>query len=200
MALTNPKIKDVFQAYIHEDVVYCETDDFVGGIRDIQYCFQPFIEYLPVPSAANTNIKAGEIKTVTCKENYGFKSIKHLVDTAQLTGNFASGGAVQDTSELTAYLIGTRAELIGLSRKLRERPFTIIVTDNNGRRFLIGTLQSAAYLKDFEIETGKEFDDDCGAEVVFRSNTLFYEFTGDVPSTDPVHVGDFDSDFDEDFD
>ena len=191
---------DVFEAYIHEDVLYCETNDFLGGLSDIQYCYQPFIEQLSVPAAAGNNETAGKIKSLTCKENYGFKSIKHLIDTAQLTGEFATGGAVSDTSELTGYLIGTRAELIGLSRKLRERPFTIVTTDNNGRKFLLGTLQSPAYLKKFSIKSGKKFDDDCGAEFMFRSNSLFYEFIGKVPVAVPTDTGDFDTNFDFDFD
>lgn len=199
MALTETKTKDIFEAYIHEDTMYCETNDYLGGISDILYCYQPFIEYLVVPSPIATNTNAGTITSIICKKNKGFKSIKPLIETAFLKHNFSDAGNAPDTTELTAFLLGTRAQLIGFSRKMRDRPFTFIVKDNNGKMFLTGTLQSPAYLRDFSIDTAKKFDDDCGAEMKFRSNTLFYEFTGTIPIESTI-FGDFDEDFSNDFD
>lgn len=191
-------IQDVFHSYIHEDVLYCENTDYLGGIADILYCYQPNIEYLPIPSRTGTNESAGRITSIVCKQYTGFKSIKALIETAFLTNNFADGN-VQDTTELTAFLLGTRSELIGFSRKIREKPYTFIVRDNNGKLFLLGTLQSPAYLKEFTIQTGTKFDDNCGAEIKFRSNSILFEFTGEVP-VGTSDFGDFSNDFSNDFD
>lgn len=195
---TNP---DVFGSYIHEDVLYCDTSDVQGGLSEseIYVCYQPFISFLKVPGIIASNQYAGQISKVLCVAGRGFYRIKALVESPNISSDYRGSGTVSDNSEFSAFLLGNRAELVGLSRKMRERPFTLIVRDNNGKKFLIGTLESPAYLKDFKIESGKKFDDDCGAEISFKSNTLFYEFTGNIPVIDP-NAGDFSSEFDVDFD
>lgn len=199
-ANTNTNI-DAFAYYIQEDVDYCETTDVLGGLQEaeIYYCYLPYIEVLRLPSAISTNKYAGKIRQeISCKENFGFKKIKALVDTAGLTSRLSSSG--KDTSELEGFLIGTRAELIGVSRKFRHRPFVFIVQDRNGRKFVCGTLVSPAYLQSFDLETGKKFDDDNGAAFKVKSNTIIFEYDGEIPVYTAPENGDYDTDYDDDYD
>lgn len=191
---------DSFEAYLYEDVLFCNTDDVMGGLSDseIYYCYQPFIASLNIPNPLGSNEQAGTIRSISCKPYRGFKKMNALVETPSLDSDYTGSNQISDTSEFSAFLMGNRAELIGLSRKLRDRPFTLIVKDSNGKKFLIGTLQSPAYLQNFKITSGKKFDDNCGAEIKFRSNTVFYEFSGEIPFA-ASHYKDFDADFDSDF-
>lgn len=190
---------NVFEGYIHEDVMFCDIDN-LGGIAEVYYCFLPFIKTMTIPSPNAKNKNAGMIRRLTCVENRGFKKIDTLFETPLLDAQFNSSGESSDTSELTIYTLGARAELIGLSRKLRHKPFSLIVRDYNDKKFVVGTLQSPAYMRSFEISPGKKLDDDNGAEIKFRSNTIIYEYDGNIPVVEPAHFGDFNQDFDRDFD
>lgn len=197
MNIANVSNIDVFADYIHEDVLYCEIEDVFGGISDtgIYYCYQPFISDMKVPPIVNSEY-SGTIKSISCLKNRGFKRIRALVESGSIQTEY---NGQSDETLMSFFLLGNKAEFIGLSRKLRHRPFTIIVVDNNQRKFVIGTLVSPAYLKNFEIDSGKKFDDNCGAMVTFSTNAIFYELTGNIPSAPSALFGDFDLDFDEDF-
>lgn len=194
---------DVFAAYIQEDVDYCENVDVLGGLEEseIYYCYLPYIEVLRLPSAISTNEYAGKVRQqIVCRENFGFSRIKALVDTAELSSKYSGGGKSGDSSELEGLLLGTRAQLIGLSRKLRHRPFVYIVRDRNGRQFIIGSLESPAYLQSFDLELGKKYEDDNGASFHVKSNAIIYEYEGEIPVIDPEESeGDYSDDYDDDY-
>lgn len=204
MAIYQPDIQDVFSAYIHEDVEFCSGEDFLGGLQEaeIYFCYLPFVDSLKLPLAAASNALAGTVSAkITCKPNRGFQKMKALVDTSELSSQFSGSKEVSDVSDLKVFLLGVRAQLIGFSRKFRNRPFVFIIKDNNGRQFVLGNLASPAYLKDFNMISGKKFDDDNGVDLTITSNSILYEYTQDIPIVDPKDLaGDFDSDFDIDFD
>lgn len=186
---------NAFDAYIHEDVIYCDTNDFLGGIceTEIYYTLISSVDVLKIPSLIFGNEKSGQVKDLFLKENRSFKKIKALVDTSELKSNL-------DNSDLEIFLLGTRAELIGFKRTTNHRPLVFLLRDNNGKYFIFGTLESPAYIKDFSIETGKKPDDDTGANVKLVSNGSIFEYIGPTDIVEPPHIGDFDEDFDEDFD
>lgn len=192
---------DAFALYLLEDIDHCDSDDVAGGLKvgEIYYCYLPDIISYRIPSAISTNEYAGTVtQKIICKENKGFKKIKCLVDTSELTSKFSGS---KDTSELDGFLLGTRGQLVGLSRKFRNRPFVFIVKDNNGRMFLIGTLASPAYMISLDLSTGLKYEDDNGAAFKMRSNAIFYEYKNEIPVIAPEELpGDFDKDFDLDFD
>lgn len=199
----NTKI-DPFADYIVEDVEHCETVDVLGGLREteIYYCYLRHIETLRIPSAISTNDYAGKIRQeIACQENRGFKKMTALVDTGELSARFSPNSKSQDSAELEFFLLGSRAELIGLSRKLRNRPFVFIIKDRNGRQFVCGTLVSPAYLNAFSIGLGKVFDDNNGATFSVKSNSIFYEYLGNIPVIDPEELdGDYSDDYSDDYD
>lgn len=189
---------DAFAGYMFEDVMFCNVDNLGGVSTEIFYCFLPFVQTMRLPLRIGTNKNTGTITLLKCFENRGFHKITAQLETPLLESNYKPGNA-PDTSELTMYLPGTRAELIGLSRKLRDKPFSFIVKDYSDKKFIIGTLESPAYLKSFKISPGKKMEDDNGAELKFRSNAICYEFNGNIPLAPTDISGDFDTDFDEDF-
>lgn len=194
--------EDIFAGYIHEDVMFCQTVDHLGGVdaSAIFYCYLPFVDEMKIPSRIQENEPAGTITQLSCVENRGFQKIEALVETPDVASKYSSSGTPSDVTEFKFFLLGTRAELIGLSRKLRDKPFVFIVRDNNKRKFIIGTLESPAYVKNFDIQLGRKAEDDTGAEVKLRSNAIIYEYLGDIPTAPVEHFGDFDGDFDTDFD
>jgi len=201
MASNNINTVDVFASYILEDVEHCDAVDVVGGLQpaEIFYCYLPDILTLRTPPAFSTNESAGTIKSmITCKQHKGFKKIKALIDTAGLSSKFSGKS---DSSTLNGFLLGTRGQLIGMSRKLRYRPFVFIVKDNNGRQFIIGNLVSPAYLKNFDLNTGIKYEDDNGASFTIESSSIIYEYKPNIPVLVPQDLdGDFDDDFENEFD
>lgn len=189
---------DAFEAYIHEDVS-CEPNEVYGGLQEAElyYCYLPFVESLRTPSAIGSNNFAGTVsRDIVCKENYGFKKIKALVDTPKLSAEYSGS----DSAQVEGFLLGTRSELVGFSRKVRHRPFVFIVKDKNNKQFILGNLVSPAYLKSFSMDTGSADGEDNGASFKFSSNSIIYEYVGKIPVVEKPNVGDFDSDFDSDFD
>lgn len=200
-------IFNVFESFIQEDIDICVSDDFSGGLQPckIFYCYLPYIRSLKLPGASGYNETAGRIlQNIICEENRGFSKLEALIDTSDLHSEYDDSGMGSDQSEIQIFIPGTRAALIGLSRKLRHRPFVFLVETQDGRRFVLGTLVSPAYLTQFSLQTGRQYEDDNGAEIRLRANTIIYEYAGEIPMIPPddqiVTPGDFSSDFDKDFD
>ena len=195
----NTNINNVFAHYVQDDVDFCDVEDVIGGIQpsEIYFCHIKHIDILRTPLAKSTNNYAGTIlNKIICKENTGFSRMKSLVESAELTSEYQN---TKDSSDLELFLLGTRAELIGVSRKFRHQPFIIIVKDENNKQFVIGTLASPAYLRSFEITTGKKFDDNSGGSLKFRSNTIFFEYKHEIPIK-PTDIGDYNDDYNDDYD
>lgn len=198
---------NIFDTVIYEEISYCETDEFTGGLipTEIYYCPINRIERLVVPNASGSYEAAGKItQKILCTENYGFKKIKALIDTSELSAALEGNiGKKTDGSDFELIILGTRAKLIGFSRKMRNVPMVFIVKDTNGRYFVLGTLVSPCYIAGFELSTGKKYDDDPAASLKLHANTIIYEYTNVLPVIVPEpepDEGDFDTDFHTDFD
>src|SRR5690606_27460246 len=153
---------NIFEDVIYEEISYCDTDEFAGGLvaSEILYCPINKIDRLVVPSVYGSFESAGKTsQKILCKENYGFKKIKALVDTSELSsGPDGQIGRKKSTSDLELMILGTRAKLIGFSRKTRQVPLIFIVKDQNGKYFVFGTLVSPAFVSGFDLKTGKKYE------------------------------------------
>lgn len=202
----NPN-SNVFESVIYEDISYCETEEFIGGLvpTEIYYCPINRITQLRVPGTAGNYESAGKItQKILCTENYGFKKVKALIDTSELSSNLDGRvGRKTSGSDLELMILGTRAQLIGFSRKTRNLPLVFLVQDNNGKWFVFGTLVSPAYVSGFDLKTGKKYEDESGATIKLAANTIIYEYTNEIPVIIPdpePDEGDFDTNFHNDFD
>jgi len=198
---------NIFEDVIYEEISYCDTDEFAGGLvaSEILYCPINKIDRLVVPSVYGSFESAGKIsQKILCKENYGFKKIKALVDTSELSSGLDGQiGRKNSSSDLELMILGTRAKLIGFSRKTRQVPLIFIVKDQNGKYFVFGTLVSPAFVSGFDLKTGKKYEDESGASIKLTANTIIYEYTNQLPVIIPdpePDEGDFDTDFQTDFD
>lgn len=193
---------DVFTStsenFIQEDINCNFGIDLGGGLQPAQiyYCFLPWVKKLVTPGASAMNAYAGRISHILCEENRYFSRMAALVDTAEIESKFSPKS---DASSLEFFISGLRGELIGLSRKLRNKPFVFIVKTMDDRAFVFGTLASPAYVSSFELVSGKKWDNDNGAALKLASNAIIYELTGTIPIPVPEVVGDFTTDFDVDF-
>jgi|SRR5690606_3428364 len=198
---------NIFEDVIYEEISYCDNDEFAGGLvpTEIYYCPIKKIERLVTPMIYGSFESAGKIsQKILCVENYGFKKIHALVDTSELTSGLeGQTGRKTSNSDLELMILGTRAQLIGFSRKTRQIPLVFIVKDQNEKHFVFGTLVSPAYVSSFDLKTGKKYEDESGATIKLTANTIIYEYTNELPIIIPdpePDEGDFDTDFQTDFD
>lgn len=198
-------ITDIFKNVNYEEISYCETDDIAGGLAEteIYYCPIRYVESLKTPSLVGSFDEVGTVsQPIVCKEHYGFKKLKALTDTADLGGDHqGSIGRKRPSAEIGFTMLGLRAQLIGFGRKMSTVPMIVIAKDKNGRQFLVGTLVSPAYVSSFQLQTGKKFDDDSAAVLKFTTNASLYEYKNVIPVIEPdPDLGDFDFNFNDDFD
>lgn len=196
---------DIFEDVNYEEISYCDTEDTAGGLAETEIYYIPirFVEFLKTPSVVGSFAEVGTVANkIVCKKNYGFKKLKALMDTADLAGDLqGSIGRKRPSGEIGFTLLGLRDELIGFSRKMMAVPLIVIAKDRNGRQFLIGTLVSPAYISNFQLQSGKKFDDDSAAVLKVSSNASLFEYKNVIPVIEPdPETGDFDYNFDTDFD
>lgn len=205
--VNNVVSQDIFESVNYEEISFCDTEEFHGGLieTEIYYCPIRYITQLRTPSTIGWFESAGKIsQKIICRENYGFRKMKALVETPEFNSALeGSLGRKSSSSDLELILLGTRARLIGFSRKLRHIPMVFVVKDRNGRQFVIGSLVSPAYLSNFQLKSGKKNEDETGASLKVTCNTIIYEYTNTIPviiPDIPEDEGDFTGEFDTDFD
>lgn len=193
---------DVFEAVNYEEISYCDTEEFAGGLREseIFYCPIKFIEHFKTPLLHYNFEKAGSIsEPILCKKNHGFKRIKALIDTSGFDSDMDGQiGKKQRTTDFELEVLGMRAQLIGWSRNLKNVPCVYIVGDANGRFFTIGSLVSPAYISSMKLFTGRKYEDTSGLILKINTAEVVYEYQNEIPLHEPI-FGDFDSDFSTDF-
>lgn len=200
----NTPITSIFETVNYEEISYCNTEEFSGGLveTEIYYCPIKFIDYLKLPTALGSFESSGKVvQRIICKPNYGFKKMKALLDTPE----FASGlngsiGRKASTTDFELQLLGIRAKLIGFSIRMRNIPLVFIVKDRNERFFIIGTLVSPAYISSFDLQSGKKYEDDAVGTLKLSTAASIYEYQNEIPVYATPNEGDFDSDWHNDFD
>ena len=200
----NTPITSIFETVNYEEISYCNTDEFSGGLveTEIYYCPIKYIDFLKTPGVYGGFEAAGKVtQRIICKPNYGFKKMKALLDTPEFhSGLDGSIGRKDSKTDFELQLLGVRAKLIGFSVRMRNIPMVFIVKDRNERFFIIGTLVSPAYISSFDLQSGKKYEDDAVGTLKLSTAASIYEYQNEIPVYVPPAEGDFDSDWHNDFD
>ncbi len=165
---------EIEESIFYEDITSCE--EFDGGLQEseIYYCAYSQVQPFQIPSLLGSFATAGQIsEEIKTKEGYSFRRIKSMVDQNDL-------GSSGNQSQLKLFVLGLRAELIGMKRMLEMMPGIYIVTDNNNRKFVIGNTLSPA-IASVTLNTGKSNEENSGAQITLSSNMIFFEYTGQLP-------------------
>jgi len=182
---------DCLENFQHEEILNCPTDDVQAGLAEgqIYYTLTDFISAMTMPTAT-TFAAAVTIadESLTMLEGKGFQRMRCQVDMNSLASALVgNAGNKKDQSTLTVFLAGFRAQLLGLKKLTKNAELTFIVKDRNGKQYLIGTKLNPARIDNFELTTGTGAEDDNGGTMTIISNSIVYEFTGDIPlQTEPV--------------
>lgn len=192
---------NAFENFIQDEISSCLTDENIGGVIDIHYCFMPWVNTFRTPSVLETNAYAGKIhEDITCLPNRYFSKIPALVDSSHINSKYEGPGKVSFKSELEFMLVGNRDEFIGLARKMTNRPFIFVVRDANNKQFVVGTTTSPAYVTSFEIKSEKKFDDEVVAMFRFEANSIYFQYDGKITVKENIAVlGDYSFEYDEDY-
>lgn len=162
----------------HEDVSDCE--EFLSGLieTEIYFCPAMFLSRIKIPNILGTFTSAGTIsENLVCKKRRGFYKLRGLIEQNDLTAQVSDNST---KTSLTIYLLGLKANRIGLARKFKMIPGVYLVKDLNQRFWVIGTDISPAFAT-CELNTGKKFDDDSGMQIKLTSNSIFYQYSGAIP-------------------
>lgn len=200
----NTPITSIFETVNYEEISYCNTEEFSGGLveSEIYYCPIKYIDYLNPSTGLGSFENSGKVvQKIICKPNYGFKKMKALLDTPEFdSGLDGSIGRKDSKTDFELQLLGVRAKLIGFSIRMRNIPLVFIVKDRNERFFIIGTLASPAYISSFDLKSGKKYEDDAVGTLKLSTASVIYEYQNEIPVYVPPAEGDFDSDWHDDFD
>lgn len=166
--------EEIEDAIWFEDVKSCE--EFDGGLQECEIYYCPYTQVTPfvVPSLFGSFATAGLVsENIVAKEGCSFQRIHALMDQSELS---VSG----NTTSLKFFVLGLRAELIGMKRILEAMPGIYLVVDNNNRYFVIGNTLSPA-IASVSLSSGKTHEDNSGANITLQSNMIFFEYTGQMP-------------------
>ena len=62
----------------------------------------------------------------------------------------------------------------------RNSGLVFLVSDSNGRVWVLGNLRNAAYLTSGDATSGKKFEEDNMVSFTFSANTGLYEYAGNI--------------------
>ena len=163
-----------------EDFIWYEDissrEEYDGGLQECEIYYCPYMQVEPfaVPSIYGSFEGSGFIdQEIVARKGYSFQRIKALIDNNDLN---TSGS----TTKLNIYVLGLRAKIIGLKRKLEMMPGIYLVRDNNQRCFVIGNTLSPARAS-VTLSSGKTIEDLSGAQIQLTSNMIFFEYKGVTP-------------------
>lgn len=136
--------ENIEDLYWHEEIKSCK-DGYNGGLKpsEIYYCPAMHVNKFTIPNLLSSFTNAGTIsENITLKNRRSFYKLSALVDQNELE---ASTSFDSSKSSLNLFIVGLEANRVGISRILPSMPGIYIIVDNNGRKWVIGTIISPAF-------------------------------------------------------
>lgn len=180
--------KDCLEDFVVEDVGQnCDTQEDIdaGTAEFCYYALEAHVATTPVPDTSTDKTYAGAVTVSTAIEmvtGKHFAKIDLQVDLNELKSNYVGNvGNQKINSNFEGYIAGLSAQLVGMQKKLNNKRLIILVPDNNGNYWQIGTKSKPARINQFDIATGKTGEDNTGATVGILCKTHLQKYTGAIP-------------------
>lgn len=183
-------LKDCLEEFVVENVgVDCDTQEDIdaGTSEYAYYALEAHVVTTPMPVTATDKSYAGAVtitEAITMVAGKHFAKIDLQVDLNELKAGYVGNtGNQKINSNFDAYIAGLTSQLVGMQKKLLNKRLILIVPDNNGNFWLLGTKAKPARITTFDIATGKTSEDNNGATVNVLTKTNLYKYTGAIPLT-----------------
>ncbi|MDK7376007.1 hypothetical protein QP519_10720 [Weeksella virosa] len=181
------RLEDCLEDFETENVgLACEIEDLDAGTSEhAYYALVEHVKEIKLPSGEAAKTFAGSVTIADAIEMHTgkkFSKINLQVDLNELTSNYVGNvGNLKTNSNFEGYIAGVQAQLVGMQKKMRNKRIILLVPDNNGNTWLVGTVAKPARITSFDIATGKTDDDNNGATLNIMSKTNIYKYTAAIP-------------------
>ncbi|AZZ59694.1 hypothetical protein [Riemerella anatipestifer] len=185
--------------FLIEDLPYCPTDRAVGGIATrIWYAPEFFFNKIQLPNSNTPPNKVIKTKNITLNEGKQLAFIDVFLEQNSLTEKPIGGlRKWKSVSEFSISVLEMNARNLGFTSKVKNIPLVFFIPDANGRLWVMGNKQNAAYMSSYEGTTGKKYEDDSLITMSFTANAPLYLYEGSISSI--VKVGGFTQGFSKGF-
>ncbi|SDE68123.1 hypothetical protein [Riemerella columbipharyngis] len=166
-----------------EDLPYCPQNKAVGGISTrVWYAPANYFSKIALPAASGfSSSRVIERKGISL---YGHKSLSYIdlfINQNSLTEK--TSGSIKRwklSTELKASILELNARNTGFISKVKNEALILLIPDANGRLWVMGNKKNAAYLSNYEGNTGEQYEDDSILNLTFTANTALYLYNADV--------------------
>ncbi|MEJ8597080.1 hypothetical protein JSO62_00010 [Riemerella anatipestifer] len=164
--------------FLIEDLPYCPADRAVGGIATrIWYAPESSFSKIILP----TSDKLIDAINISLYGNNKLSFIDVFIDQNSLNEKPLGGlRKWKSVSEFSISVLEMNARNLGFTSKVKNIPLVFFIPDANGRLWVMGNKQNAAYMSSYEGTTGKKYEDDSLITMSFTANAPLYIYKGNV--------------------
>ena len=129
-----------------------------------------------------------EADKLALKTGKTWKGIDLQLDEAELKQTLVGNtGNKKVKTEFEAKISGLRDEVLGWLAYYKNTPMVVVVADNAGNLWVIGTKTNGAFVESGDATSGKKVEDDSGLTLKLTANSKLYRYAGTITEgTAPV--------------